>query len=62
MHLQKHEKLRIALCVVFAVLAVCGNLIYQKFMHVELPLLGVFELSVGAILYAFTYRISDLIV
>jgi len=52
------EKIYTCLCVLFAVLIVTGNLIYQKF--VSLPILSL-ELSVGAILYPLTFLLTDLI-
>lgn len=52
------EKIYTCLCVLFAVLVVTGNLIYQKF--VSLPILSL-ELSVGAILYPLTFLLTDLI-
>lgn len=56
------EKIYTSFCVLFSVLIVVGNLIYQKF--VSLPILSFysFELSVGAILYPLTFLIMDLIV
>ncbi|MBH1988885.1 MAG: queuosine precursor transporter [Myxococcaceae bacterium] len=48
-----------ALCAAFALTIVTGNLVYQKFVYFSFPFY-VFELSVGAILYPFTFMISDL--
>ncbi len=50
-----------SLCVLFAVLVVVGNLIYQKFVFLPLLPFHVFELSVGAILYPLTFLLTDLI-
>lgn len=55
------DRIYVTLCVMFSVLIVSGNLIYQKF--VELPLFSFhsFELSVGAIFYPLTFLLTDLI-
>lgn len=57
----KQDKIYIILSVIFSVLIVLGNLIYQKFVHLDLFGLIKFELSVGAILYPLTFLITDLI-
>lgn len=49
------------LCVIFSVLIVTGNLIYQKFVVLPLLPFHIFELSVGAILYPLTFLLTDLI-
>lgn len=59
--MQTSEKIYAGLCVLFAVFIVTGNLIYQKFVHLPLLPFHTFELSVGAILYPFTFLITDLI-
>ncbi|OJX13133.1 MAG: hypothetical protein BGO77_08580 [Caedibacter sp. 37-49] len=55
------DKVYTSICVLFAVLIVTGNIVYQK--YVSLPLLHfyTFELSVGAILYPLTFLLTDLI-
>lgn len=53
------DKVYTILVVLFAVLVVIGNLTYQKF--VEIDIIHIFELSVGAILYPLTFLITDLI-
>ncbi len=55
------EKIYVFLCVVFSVLVVTGNLIYQKFVQLPIFSIYIFELSVGAIIYPFTFLILDLI-
>ena len=50
-----------SLCVLFSVLIVVGNLIYQKFVFLPILPFYTFELSVGAILYPLTFLITDLI-
>ncbi len=54
------DRIYTALCGLFVVLIVTGNLVYQKF--VVLPVgFHTFEMSIGAILYPFTFMISDLL-
>lgn len=57
----RDESIYISLCVVFSVLIVMGNLIYQKFVFLPIFPFYTFELSVGAILYPLTFMITDLI-
>lgn len=59
--MSKSEKVYIFLCVFFAALIILGNLTYQKFVSLDIPLVKHFELSVGAILYPLTFLITDLI-
>ena len=54
------EKIYISLCILFVSLIMLGNLIYQKFVILQLHFYQ-FELSVGAILYPLTFLITDLI-
>ncbi|MCH9753345.1 MAG: queuosine precursor transporter [Alphaproteobacteria bacterium] len=54
------DKLYTALCVLFTSLIILGNMVYQKFVGLDLPFHR-FELSVGAILYPLTFLITDLI-
>ena len=57
----RDESIYTSLCVLFAVLIVTGNLIYQKFVSLPLLPFHTFELSVGAILYPLTFLLTDLI-
>lgn len=54
------EKIYTSLCVLFVSLLILGNMVYQKFVYLQLPFYK-FELSVGAILYPLTFLITDLI-
>lgn len=56
-----NENLYTGLCIFFVTLIIIGNLTYQKFVSLEIPMIHKFELSVGAILYPFTFFITDLI-
>lgn len=56
----RDDSIYITLCVLFSVLLVMGNLIYQKFVSISVPFYN-FELSVGAILYPLTFLLTDLI-
>lgn len=55
------EKVYTGLCILFSVLLVVGNLIYQKFVALPILPFHTFELSVGAILYPLTFLLTDLI-
>jgi len=55
------DKIYTTLCVVFAVLVVMNNLVYQKFVSLSVLSIYTFELSVGAILYPLTFLLTDLI-
>ena len=55
------DRIYISLCGLFAVLIVTGNLVYQKFVILPILPFHTFELSIGAILYPFTFMISDLL-
>jgi uncharacterized integral membrane protein (TIGR00697 family) len=55
-----NEKIYTGLCIIFTSLIVLGNLIYQKFVILQIPF-HKFELSVGAVLYPLTFLITDLI-
>lgn len=57
----RYESIYTSLCVLFSVLIVMGNLIYQKFVSLPLLPFHTFELSVGAILYPLTFLLTDLI-
>ncbi|MEI6789696.1 MAG: queuosine precursor transporter [Myxococcaceae bacterium] len=55
------DRIYISLCGLFAVLIVTGNLVYQKFVILPILPFHTFELSIGAVLYPFTFMISDLL-
>lgn len=55
------DRIYISLCGLFAVLIVTGNLVYQKFAILQILPFHTFELSIGAVLYPFTFMISDLL-
>lgn len=57
----REESIYTSLCVLFSVLIVMGNLIYQKFVLLPILPFHTFELSVGAILYPLTFLLTDLI-
>ena len=57
----RNESIYTTLCVLFSVLIVMGNLIYQKFVFLPILPFHTFELSVGAILYPLTFLLTDLI-
>jgi uncharacterized integral membrane protein (TIGR00697 family) len=59
--LNRDESIYISLCVLFSVVIVIGNLIYQKFVFLPILPFHTFELSVGAILYPLTFLLTDLI-
>jgi len=52
-------KLYIFLCSLFCTIVITGNLIFQKFVTINILSLE-FELSVGVLLYPITFLISDL--
>ena len=54
-----YDKIYTFFCTTFAVLIITGNLTYQKI--VKLDFFYDLELSVGAIIYPFTFLITDLI-
>lgn len=55
------QKIYTALCIIFTSFIILGNVIYQKFVILQIPFYR-FELSAGAILYPLTFLITDLIV
>lgn len=55
------EKIYTGLCTTFALLIMLGNLVYQKFVSINVFGVHTFQLSVGAILYPLTLLITDLI-
>ncbi len=56
-----NDKIYTTLCVLFTMLIIVGNLIYQKFVFLPFFSFYTFELSVGAILYPLTFLLTDLI-
>lgn len=59
--MKRDDSIYTSLCVLFSVLIVMGNLIYQKFVSLPLLPFHTFELSVGSILYPLTFLLTDLI-
>lgn len=59
--MNRYHKIYTSLCVMFCILIILGNLTYQKFVSLSIPMVHTFELSVGAILYPLTFLMSDLI-
>lgn len=59
--MQLEEKFYTSLCVLFTVLVVVSNMVYQKFVYLTIFSLYTFELSVGAIFYPITFLITNLI-
>jgi queuosine precursor transporter len=55
------EKIYISLCGFFTLIIVLGNLIYQKFVILDLPFIGNFAISAGVILYPLSFLITDII-
>lgn len=55
------DKIFTILCVIFAVLIVLGNLIYQKIVFLPVFNWYIFEISAGVILCPLTFLITDLI-
>lgn len=56
-----NEKIFSVLCTLFAVIVILSNLIYKKFVALNILLIPVFELSAGALLYPFSFFVSNLI-
>ena len=59
--MSKSDKIYTGLCVLFAIVMVMGNLLYQKFLSIDFFSFYTFELGAGAILYPLTFFITDLI-
>lgn len=59
--MNRNESIYTTLCVLFSVLIVTGNLIYQKIVSLPLLPFHTFELSAGALLYPLTFLLTDLI-
>jgi uncharacterized integral membrane protein (TIGR00697 family) len=55
------DKVYIFLSTLFASLVITGNLIYQKFVAIDLLSIYTIELSVGAMMYPATFLLTDLI-
>lgn len=55
------DKIYVSLCTIFSILVVLSNLVYQKFVVLNLWTYHTFELSAGAILYPTAFLITDLI-
>ena len=55
------DRIYTIICVLFAVLIVMGNMIYQKFVALPIIPFHTFELSVGAVIYPLTFLLTDLI-
>ena len=58
--MQSGDRIYAVLTTLFSVLIVLGNLVYKKFIGVDLGIYN-FEISVGVILYPLTFLITDLI-
>lgn len=56
-----NEKIYVVLCTLFALIVILGNLIYQKFVVLQILFIPPFELSAGAVLYPFSFFLTDLI-
>ena len=54
-------KLYVILCCLFCTIIVTGNLIFQKFIILDLYFFSPIEISVGVFLYPITFLISDLV-
>lgn len=57
----RQDNVYLILCVMFSVMIVSGNLVYQKFIELPLSSLYTFEVSVGAMFYPLTFLLTDLI-
>ena len=55
-----NHKIYTGLCVLFTLLVVMSNLVYQKYVYITLPFYR-FEVSAAAIFYPLTFLITDLI-
>ncbi|MBN8827890.1 MAG: queuosine precursor transporter [Sphingobacteriia bacterium] len=55
------EKIYVILCVLFCLSIVVGNLLFQKYIIIDFPLLIKMEISVGTIIYPLTFLLTDLI-
>ncbi|MSO13850.1 queuosine precursor transporter [Candidatus Aquarickettsia rohweri] len=57
----KSDKLYFALGCIFCTTVVTGNLIFQKFISINIPFIITLDISVGVLLYPVTFLISDLL-
>lgn len=57
----KSDQIYTALCILFAVLLITGNLTYQKFVHLNFLYIHTFEISAAVIFYPLTFLITDII-
>lgn len=57
----KSDKIYTALCILFSVLLITGNLTYQKFVHLNFLYIHTFEISAAVIFYPLTFLITDII-
>ena len=55
------DKIYTGLCVLFSTLIVICNLVYQKFVTINLVGIYNFEISSGALLYPLTFMITDIV-
>jgi uncharacterized integral membrane protein (TIGR00697 family) len=55
------EKIYLILGCIFCTTVVTGNLIFQKFISLDIPYLPTLDISVGVLLYPITFLISDLL-
>ena len=59
--MNKSDKLYFALGCIFCTTVVTGNLIFQKFISINIPFIITLDISVGVLLYPVTFLISDLL-
>lgn len=59
--MDKKVKVYLILSAIFCAILITGNLIFQKYISINLRNSMVFEVSVGVLLYPVTYIITDLI-
>lgn len=57
----KSDQIYTALCILFSVLLITGNLTYQKFVHLNFLYIHTFEISAAVIFYPLTFLITDII-
>ena len=55
------DKIYVTLCSLFSVLVVISSIVYQKFILFQVLSLYTFEVSAGAIIYPFTFLLTNLI-
>ncbi len=59
--MKKSDQIYTALCILFSVLLITGNLTYQKFVHLNFLYIHTFEISAAVIFYPLTFLITDII-